>query len=160
MMRSYWRRRSSNRRRGIEMIELATVFPILWMVCLGIIEMGRAFEVSQVLTAAAREGARLGMLYNVVKESDRAQGITSANQKVETDIKNFLQAANIPRNLVTVLIVDEADASSTVDLDDYSGIAEQYFRVRVQVPFNDVAILPPFFLKDQNLVGEIVVRHE
>ena len=152
----------SRRRSGIEVVEMAMVLPILVMITLGILEFGRAFEVTQWLTAASREGARLGMLYNVVKESDRQQGITSANQKVELDIKNFLAASGLDPTKLRVLIVehDTNDPARAVNLDDYATISEQYFKVRVEIDAEDALFFSPFFLRNGVLSGEIVVRHE
>jgi Flp pilus assembly protein TadG len=48
--------------RGAAIIETAITLPILLLVCVGIFEFGRAYETSQVLTNAAREGARLAIL--------------------------------------------------------------------------------------------------
>lgn len=156
------KRSGSRKRRGFEMIEFAMSAPLLIAMCFGIIEMGRAFQVAQILTAAAREGARLGMLYNVVKPKDTAAGITTANAKVKQDITNFLRASGITAT-PTIDITDAESAAvpqPAVDLDDFATIAGKYFKVRVQVSFDAVAFIPPFYLKGANLSGEVVFRHE
>ena len=48
--------------RGAAIIETALTLPILLLVSVGIFEFGRAYETSQVLTNAAREGARVAVL--------------------------------------------------------------------------------------------------
>ncbi len=53
-----WRRTES----GAELIELALVIPILFMVCAAIIDFGLLFRSWETLTNAAREGARVGSL--------------------------------------------------------------------------------------------------
>lgn len=162
------KRSGSRKRRGFEMIEFAMCTPMLIAMCFGIIEMGRAFQVAQILTAAAREGARLGMLYNVVKPKDLAADppIDTANKKVEQDIKNFLQASGInatPTIDITFAEytpVNPGDPAPPADLDKYNLINGKYFKVRVQIPFDSVAYIPPFYLKGANLSGEVVFRHE
>lgn len=158
----HMRRKRQNRRRGVEIIELAIVLPVIFMLVLGIIEFGRAFQMAQLLTSAAREGARLGMLYNVVKQQDISNGITSANQKVESDIKNFLRAAGVNSNRLEVLITtpDGDDEDDTVDLDNYAEMQEEYFKVTVRAPFDDLSVMRPMFMKNAMLSGEITVRHE
>src|SRR5881394_3821147 len=52
--------------RGAAIIETALTLPILLLVCVGIFEFGRAYETAQVLTNAAREGARVAILPNPV----------------------------------------------------------------------------------------------
>jgi Flp pilus assembly protein TadG len=49
------------RERGSAMVETAIVLPLLLMLMVGIFEVGRAYETWQVLTNAAREGARMAV---------------------------------------------------------------------------------------------------
>jgi Flp pilus assembly protein TadG len=44
------------------MIEAAMTLPLLLLVCVGIIEFGRLYQTWQVMTNAAREGARIAVL--------------------------------------------------------------------------------------------------
>ena len=53
-----------NRERGSALVEAAVVTPILLLLMVGIFEVGRAYETWQVLTNAAREGARVSVLPN------------------------------------------------------------------------------------------------
>jgi Flp pilus assembly protein TadG len=48
--------------RGAALLEMAFTLPLLLLISVGIFEFGRAFEVWQVLTNAAREGARVAVL--------------------------------------------------------------------------------------------------
>jgi Flp pilus assembly protein TadG len=48
--------------RGAELIEFALTLPLLLLLVLGIIEFGFMFQEYEVVTNAAREGARLGAL--------------------------------------------------------------------------------------------------
>jgi Flp pilus assembly protein TadG len=63
------RRASTNRaqrlwrcERGAELVEFALVFPTLLLVMLGIMDFGFLFQRYEVLTNAAREGARVAIL--------------------------------------------------------------------------------------------------
>jgi Flp pilus assembly protein TadG len=47
---------------GAELVEAAFVMPILLMLLLGIVWMGRAYDVYETITRAAREGARYAVL--------------------------------------------------------------------------------------------------
>lgn len=55
-----WRRLRSD--RGNELIEAALILPLLLLIAVGIFEFGRAYQTEQILTNAAREGARLAVL--------------------------------------------------------------------------------------------------
>jgi Flp pilus assembly protein TadG len=50
--------------RGTALLETALTLPLLLLVSVGIFEFGRAYQTWQVLTNAAREGARLAVLPN------------------------------------------------------------------------------------------------
>src|SRR5262245_37924584 len=49
--------------RGAELIEFALVLPLLLLVVLGIVDFGFVFQRLEVVTNAAREGARVRVLY-------------------------------------------------------------------------------------------------
>ena len=48
--------------KGAALIEAAVTVPIILLVSVGIFEFGRAYQTQQVLTNAAREGARLAVI--------------------------------------------------------------------------------------------------
>ncbi len=48
--------------KGAELVEMALVLPILLVLLLGIIAFGRAYDIYQTITRAAREGARQAVL--------------------------------------------------------------------------------------------------
>ncbi len=49
-----------NDRKGAAAVEFALVLPLFVLIFLGMLELGRGLHVQQVITQAAREGARLG----------------------------------------------------------------------------------------------------
>lgn len=51
--------------RGAALIEMALTLPLLLLVTMGAVEFGRAYQYWQVLTNAAREGARIAVLPGV-----------------------------------------------------------------------------------------------
>lgn len=48
--------------KGQALVEFALILPVLMLLLLGIVEFGRAWNAKQVLTDAAREGARLAVV--------------------------------------------------------------------------------------------------
>src|SRR5712692_9627336 len=50
--------------RGTALMETALTLPLLLLVSVGIFEFGRAYQTWQILTNAAREGARVAILPN------------------------------------------------------------------------------------------------
>jgi Flp pilus assembly protein TadG len=73
-MRPKWMRLRRDE-RGTALIEMAFTLPMLLLISIGIIEFGRAFQTWQVLTNAAREGARVAVLpgYSDSMVSSRVQ---------------------------------------------------------------------------------------
>ena len=69
--------------RGAELVEFALTFPLLLFVCLGIIDFGLLFQRYEVLTNAAREGARVSVL----------PGYTNADVTVR--VNQFLQGTSL-----------------------------------------------------------------
>ena len=60
-MRPHWKRLRRDE-RGAALLEMAFVLPMLLLISIGILEFGRAFQTWQILTNAAREGARVAVL--------------------------------------------------------------------------------------------------
>ena len=48
--------------RGAALLETAITIPLILAVCVAVFEFGRAYQTWQVLTNAAREGARVAIL--------------------------------------------------------------------------------------------------
>jgi Flp pilus assembly protein TadG len=133
-------------RSGAALVEFAVVLPVFVLFILGIIEFGRAFMVGQLVTNAAREGARQAVLDG------------STNSAVTSTINNFLLGAgNIPSSNITVTItVSRAAAANQLA----SAISGDLCTIRVSVPFNQVSYLTPSFLSGKNLIGQSTMRHE
>jgi len=77
-MRTKSRRR--NGERGVAAIEFALVLPLLLVVVLGTIDWGWYFFVDQLVTNAAREGARAGTLLPPPPSSTAGQAEAAAEQ--------------------------------------------------------------------------------
>jgi Flp pilus assembly protein TadG len=87
-MRKRWMREEA----GQGMVELALALPVLFILVLGIIEFGRAWNAKQAVTHAAREGARMA----VVQDPDITQ------DSVEAGIALALSRSAIPGVAVTI----------------------------------------------------------
>ena len=80
-------------RRGVVAVEFAIVAPILVAIVFGMIELGRAFEMQNLLDVAAREGARFASM----DRDGMLDPGESANDKLVDDVKNFLASNGIPQ---------------------------------------------------------------
>ena len=70
----------ARREEGTAIIEAAFTLPIMLLVCIGILEFGRAYQSWQVVTNASREGARVAVLPEYPD--------SSVTDRVKTYLKN------------------------------------------------------------------------
>ncbi len=100
-------------RRGAAAVEFAFIAPLLFLLILGIIEVGRMMMVQQVVTNAAREGCRKAVL----------AGATES--QVYTTIDNYLtgsgisgQTRSISPSLSGTAVGDAVTVKVSVDYDN------------------------------------------
>jgi Flp pilus assembly protein TadG len=123
-------RPTAQRRTGTAVVELAVVLPILALLLVGIWELGRMVQVQQVLSNAAREGAR------------RAATGTRTIADVDTAVKNYLAAAGFNTNGYTLKIINVTQNPSPAPgapSDDPTAANQlDHLRITVTLPFNNV----------------------
>ena len=78
------KKRNAEGERGSELIEFALVFPLLLMVVLAIVDFGFMFQRYEVVTNAAREGARIAVL----------AGYSSSD--IQTRVESYASAGGLP----------------------------------------------------------------
>jgi Flp pilus assembly protein TadG len=151
--------RPGDRRSGATLVETAVCFPVFLTFLFAVIEFGHAFMCTATLTAAAKDGARFGSV----------DGITS--QQVIDRVKARINGA-FKSSHATVIVKDAVtyESSSTnpanvnvtnlPDLELNTTDSRHLFIVRVTVPYDQVAIMPPFWAKGLTLRGDSVMRHE
>ncbi len=146
-------------RQGAAAVEMALTFPVFLLFLFGLIEFGHLLMVKAALTSAAKEGARMGSIEN------------ATTAEVRTFIQNRINTA-FPSAAATIHIKDasvydsSAPPSGPINVGSLPNIelstaeSRQMFIVQIQVAYNDVAIFPPFWSSNVQLVGLSVLRHE
>ena len=120
------------------MVEFAVVAPLLFLFIFAMIEFGRMVMVEQILTNAAREGARRGILEQTTPS------------EVETLVSDYLTGSSVSGATVSV-----SPASF-----HQVGFGDPV-TVTVSVPYGQVSWLPtPRFLGETNLTAQSVMRGE
>jgi Flp pilus assembly protein TadG len=113
--------------RGAALLEMALTLPLLLFLCIGILEFGRAYQTWQVLTNAAREGARIAVLPGM---DDNA---------VRSRVKEYMAVGQLPKaNDVVVTIA--IDRNKTVSIGG-AGTASAS-EVTVNYPFDFIVLDP------------------
>jgi Flp pilus assembly protein TadG len=116
-----WLRRED----GAALLEMALTLPLLLVVSVSIFEFGRAYQTWQVLTNAAREGARIAVLPNV---DDAA---------VLDRVKTYISAGQLPPiddNQISI------NRSTTVSIG--AGLTAPASLVAIQYPFTFIVMQP------------------
>jgi Flp pilus assembly protein TadG len=120
-------------RRGVVAVEFAIVAPVLLAVVLGMMELTRMIEAQNDLEIAAREGARFACM----DHEGLLQSGQTANQKLVDDVKNYLASNGMPREEITVEVMDHENPGTTFDLADPNNNLK-LFDVNVKVNYSAV----------------------
>ena len=84
--------------RGQSLIETALTLPLLLLVSVSIFEFGRAYQMTQVLTNAAREGARVAVLPGSTSDQVKSRVVAylTAGQVPKASTASVVLAPNVP----------------------------------------------------------------
>jgi len=136
-------RRNQAVRRGVAIIEFALVAPIFFITVLGLVEIGRACMVTQLLTEAARRGCRAGVI----------EGTSSSS--IQQAASDFLTGVGINGETADVYVNDAPAGNSNVQgMPAYTEIT-----VVVSVPISNVTWTPLRFVNN-GLSGQYTMRRE
>ena len=117
--------------RGAALIETAFVLPIMLLVCVGILEFGRAYQTWQVVTNASREGARVAILPDYSDDSVKA--------RVRTYLKNGgLPAAIVDDTAKTKVLI----TATTIPVNTAGTVTASAARIVVEYPFEFMVLQP------------------
>ncbi len=111
--------------RGTALLETALTLPLLLLVSVGIFEFGRAFQTWQVLTNAAREGARLAVLPNPVAGA------------VDARVRSYLTSGQLANAAGATIVVNP---NATVSIG--GGATASASLVTVNYPFQFIVLQP------------------
>jgi Flp pilus assembly protein TadG len=134
------------------MVEMAVCFPVFMLILLGIVELGRALMVSQMLTNAAREGCRSAVYEdatNLDVETLIAQVITNTVGVSASDVTTVIT--------VTDRLSGGEDTSATAVAD---ADPRDLILVEIMIPADSVSYTPGRFLSGAKLRGLCAMRKE
>lgn len=134
------RRGRARDERGTALIETALTFPLVLLLSVSVFEFGRAFQHWQILTNAAREGARIAVLPGTSDEdiSARVQAYLAAGRLAAADEATVAIARNDE-----IAIGDDATASAST--------------VSISYPFEFIVLQPLMpLVVSSSTVGEAI----
>ena len=106
--------------KGAALLEAAITVPIILLISVGIFEFGRAYQTWQVLTNAAREGARVAVI----------AGTTDA--QVTSAVRTYMTSGRLT-NAATAPVVVERNVALGIN---------NASRITVNYPFNFMVLSP------------------
>ena len=136
--------RRRHQERGAALLEAAFTIPLLLLVAIGIFEFGRAYQTWQVLTNAAREGARTAVLPSAGADTAEARALA------------YMQAG---------MLSNPEDAEITVvenDSYEVTGTTVSASRVTIDYPFSFIVLGPivQLVVPGSSLGGDLTMRAE
>lgn len=147
-------------RRGTTLVETAFVLPVFMFFVLGLVEVGNALMVQNVLRSATRAGARLGATdgkstSDVTSYVNQVIGGAIDAQNATVSVKNaeVYDTGSTPPETST-----ELEALPSLELTDAE--PRQLFMVRAKVNYNSVALVPMPFMEAVVLEAQSFIRHE
>jgi hypothetical protein len=141
-------------RRAAVAVECALVAPFLVSTALGIVQLTRAYDIQNSLETAVREGAR----FAAMDRDGMLQEGQTTNQKLISDVKNFLGTMGISPSDIAVNILDAENPSQGFDLDDPDNDL-RLFQVDVSVPYSSISYLPVNESHDYAMAASITFRN-
>jgi len=138
--------RRARRQEGQALLEAALVIPLLLLIAVGIFEFGRAYQTWQILTNAAREGARLA----VVPNPDPVV--------VENRVRQYMRDGHLPSAAITAASV-AIDRTATITVTGTGGpVNVSASQVTINYPFDFVVLRPVARLMSGNINGPISIQ--
>ena len=124
------------KRRGVVAVEAAIVLPVLIIVMFGTWEVGRLIQVNQIVTNAAREGARLAA-------GGYVNGTPITSTMVQQAVRDYMTAAGLPTAASTGATVALTCNASPTWINPSDALPLDRFQVQVSIPagtaFNSMA---------------------
>lgn len=107
--------------KGAALLETAITLPLVLLVTVSIFEFGRAYQTWQVLTNAAREGARIAVLAD------------ATDAQVTTAVRNYMSTGQLPKATTASVAIERAVPF---------GKSSSASRITVSYPFNFMVLNP------------------
>ena len=145
--------RPQTRRDGATTVEVALTLPVFGILLAGLMEFSHYFMVVHTLNGAARRGALLGSYEGVTNSQVTAKvnaivsaAFNTSNATVIVKDGSVFDTANVNPNTLNYTTLPAIDLTQAETTD--------CFLVQVSVPYDNVALLPPFW----KLVGILQLR--
>jgi Flp pilus assembly protein TadG len=137
--------RRSQPRRGTAAVEFALVAPIVIGLLVGLLEVGQLVQVNQIVSNAAREGAR------------KASTGVNTYADVQTTVANYLTNAGITnQNGLTVTVADVTQGNPGPQFNPSTANWLDQLQVTVTLPYRNVQLAPLVIVQNTVISAQAV----
>ncbi|MEZ6065946.1 MAG: pilus assembly protein [Planctomycetaceae bacterium] len=151
--------RPQQARRGTTIVETAVVMPVFALFLAALIEFGHAYMTIGTMQAATKSAAQIGSL----DDRTTADIVARVNQVMSSAVRTGTMQVLVKNGSQ----FDQPGATGeSIDIDTLPDVevgsleTSELFIVEVRIPYNDVAIMPPFWARNITLTARSVMRHE
>ena len=145
----------NGQRKGATVVEMAIVLPVFFTFMIGLFEFSHVLMVNNMLTSIAKQAAHRGSFEDTSSADVQAFAAPKLNAVSSSGLATMvIKDASVYENGGT------HDASSLPNIELSSAESRQLFLVQVEVPYDSIALLPPFWVKNKTLRGISIMRRE
>lgn len=137
------------------MVEFAIIAPVFLTLVIGLLEAGQALRAANVMAAAVREGGRLAAM----DWNDFVPEGFTPNDKVISDVRNFLIASGLPGE-EAVIQITSAEGEDEGEEFDLTNTSNNYrlFKISIEIEYDEVSTFPSTFMYGQTLTSSLTFR--
>ncbi len=135
------------------------IMPVFFLMLFAIVEFGHAMMIRTLLISTAKDAARMAAVGEVTTQS--------IEEYIESRLDKAMDSAVATIWIKNAAVFDDpTNDMSSFDIDDLPDIelstaeSRQLFIIRISVPYEGVALLPPFWTTGLTITGDSVIRHE
>lgn len=149
---------SRNPRSGTTAVEMALIMPVFFVVLFAIVEFGHAMMVRSLVMSTTKDAARFGAVGEISTqevldyiEARLAKVMDPEEAEILIKDANFMDAADpeFPEDLASLPDIELSEAES-----------RHPFVIRISLPYEATALLPPTWTTGMTISADSVVRHE
>ena len=144
--------------KGASAVEFAIVLPLLLLLLFGIVEFGFLLYNQAMITNAAREGARFGIVYDPIRPTE-VEIQTVVDNYAAAHLINFDPSQVITTNAEHLETSGPPESAGTISAGDSLEVTVQYTYEFLVFP-NLAKLAGGFFANIQNLKATVRMRYE
>ncbi|HBN79686.1 MAG TPA: hypothetical protein DD473_28460 [Planctomycetaceae bacterium] len=147
------------KRRGAATVEFAVVVPVFGIFLAAMVEFGHAYMVQTTLRGAAKKAARYGVANGVTTTDVKLEALRVVSSAIDTSsLSIIVKDADVFDSSDSP--TDDLDFEDLPDIELANATTRHLYIIRLSIPYEEVALFPPFWTDNLTLHSQSVMRHE